>query len=164
MYETAIIARFRDTTLVMGVDEARALLKTLSEKLNEHRDKQTLLPPNVDDGYLSREAMYEFFSQVYPAAGSLQQHAGRLHGRLISGIRSGTLALEARCRSCHGDIQAQSCLSPKSNFGHESEHERRLMEVSTSDLRTITLRQLTHGARAVGPATSEDFELLRRYL
>lgn len=164
MYETRIIALFRGTALVMSVDEAEVLQKTLSEKLKEHRSSQTVQPPKVTNGYLTREAMYEFFSQLYPTTSALQQHAGRLHGRLLRGVLLGTLALEARCQRCHGDIQAQSCLVPKSNSGHGSEHERRLMEVSTSDLQAITLKEFTRASKAVGPATGEDFELLRSYL
>jgi len=163
-YETRIIALFRSKALVMSVEEAEDLVKTLTQKLSEHRSTKSIQPPKVVNGYLTREAIYEFFSQLYPKTSSLQQHAGRLHGRLLRGVLLGTLALEARCQSCHGDIQAQSCLTPKSNSSHGYEQERRLMEVSTSDLRIITLKEFTHATKAVGPATSEDFELLRSYL
>lgn len=164
MHKAKIIVLLRGKTEVMSIDEAKTLQKDLSEKLAQQLGDRALQPPNVSEGYLTREAMYEFFSQVYPTAGSLQQHAGRLHGRFMNAIRFGTVSLGARCQNCHGDIHAKSCLSPKSNFGHCSEDERRKMEISVSDLRMLTLEKFTRATSTVGPATREDFELLRSHL
>jgi hypothetical protein len=118
----------------------------------------TLQPPEIKDGYLSKEAIDDFLSQIYEEPRVLQSHTGRLHAIILNGVWFQTLKLKVRCQDCHGNLQAKSCRSRASN--HASGEERRKMEISFSSIRELTLQEFKAGTSRVGPVALKDFELL----
>jgi hypothetical protein len=115
-------------------------------------------PPKIKDGYLSREAIYEFFSQTFEEPNLLRQHAGRLHARLIKAVWFRKIVLETRCQDCGGGVRARSCISK--NSSHMDKKELRKMEISVSSLNNLTIPEFKAGVSQVGPGTLGDFELL----
>jgi hypothetical protein len=119
-------------------------------------------PPRIKDGYLSREAIDDFFLQVYPEANLLVQHAGGLHTRLVNAVWFNAIDLDMRCQHCRGDIRTPSCISKIPN--HMGEMERKNMEILVSSLSNLSAQQFEVAAKRVGPAALYDFELLRNNL
>ena len=127
-------------------------------------DSKVLEAPKVKNGFLSQEAVTEFFAQVYQEPNILQHHASKLFGCLLTAAWYGKLRIKVRCRKCRGDLKTQSCLSPRSTSGHCGKNERRLMDISVADLRKVKLREFQNGTTHTGQAMGEDFELLSNYL
>lgn len=117
-----------------------------------------LYPPKIKKGYLSRDAIYEFFSQIYKEENLLRQHAGGLHARLVNAVWFRKIVLETRCSKCRGSVHAPSCISAKPN--HMEKNEFRKMEISVSSLRNLTPQEFELKASQVGPGTLHDFKLL----
>lgn len=170
-YDSKVIASLPNhRILVLDRPAARKLIEDLTKQLenrseNTNPSSTTLKPPKIDEkGYISRNALLDFFAQVYDDSTMATSHAGDLHLLLIEAIMAGKLKLEVRCPDCAGDMQAKSCPASRSRFGHKAKENQKKMKISASGLRNLKLEEFALATGKVGPVRSRDFDLLRSSL
>lgn len=170
-FESKIIASLPNhRILVLDRPAARKLIENLTRQLEGQPEVTEpsgtpLRPPQLDEeGFISRDALSDFFGQAYQEPAMVTSHAGDLHLLLVEAVASGKLKLQVRCPDCAGDMQAKSCPASRSRFGHKAKENQKKMKISASGLRNLKLEEFALATGKVGPIRSRDFDFLRSSL
>ena len=123
-----------------------------------------LKPPKVVDGYIGREEIRDFFSQIYSTPSMVLQHASKFHAILVNAVAYGKLNMSVRCKNCGRGISEASCLPRREReYSHRGAKELPMLLVSAKELERMSFREFNMLQRSGGP-TEGDYNLLREYL
>lgn len=133
--------------------------------IRQHQNTLAVKAPAIVDGYISRTAMSDFFTQIHGTTVGAASRIHALHSRLTIAIMFGALKLDARCENCQRGIHEVSC-SPKIGVRHNHcrNEDRHKMEISAQSIRELAPEEFLYGAKLTGPAIYGDYMLLRTHL
>lgn len=161
---TVVIPYSNNRRLVLTDEEAEELIASAQKALQTVREKTSgLRPVQQRQGYITRDDVFAFFSQVYPEQGMLRVHAGRVFVRLVTvatDYRGETPLLTVVCGRCGKSVE-KKC--PKTRFRHYYNYYVSY-RVDVDSLKTNAERITSLDNELITPGVRDDLTLLIRYL
>lgn len=151
--------------MAINPEEAAVIYAKLGEDLAQFAtiDATALSRLTIsEDGWIDRDAIKAFLSQIYPDKKLLSVHTGRLFGRLVQ--LGAEREIEARCFDCGGYARSASCKTPHDSERHLRGKARLLMRFRAIEIAELPASKFTGRRRFIGASTTEDFELLKSHL
>ena len=162
-HSPAVTVPFREHHLTMPVWEAEELYEQLGHAIKraKQRHGELLHAELTPEGFLSRDAVYEFFVQIYPEPDQLRNHAAKLFGQVCKLVGYGSVRISVLCPDCQQLIGPGVACNNSKNRGHW--HVERLL-INAASL-TDHAREILDGTfRNIGPSLKEDLKTLVAHL
>lgn len=150
--------------LVLTEQETEELIANAQAALREHRARaEDLSPIEKHDGYITRDDVYTFFSQVYPQRDMLRIHAGRLFGAIVHaslGDKHATTPFKVLCGLCGASVTENYPQAGRRHYYRN--YDPYLVEVES--LRTNVEHFMSQDVELATRSIKDDLTLLLRYL
>jgi hypothetical protein len=128
-------------------------------------DPVVLRPPTVtQDGYLSREAFYDFFRQLYPNPNGLNNHVGKLLSAIIRSTQTEItepIKFEVLCGRCRR-LLSEDCDVTK--LPHKRYDSAWSYLIGVESLKAHADEFMDRPKRYIGPSVKGDLLRLRDQL
>lgn len=164
-----IIPYASNRRLVLTHEEALALLHATQKalaKFDEHHNE--LRPVNLRDGFFTRDDLFAFFAQIYPAHSQLKVHVGRICTSLMHSVHDKNIPVPPQavlCGECGETLTKYRCSNDTKNHWSYSYYKTYRFNATVIQANVDSILKTKRFGKDLFPrSTRDDFLLLIHHL